>query len=89
MGLKEDIISVVGETTISYTALIDTIVRMYGKEDGKGGTYMDEGSLHSYMCNLIGEDVTYLANAIHNCPMESKKLKFVYKTLEGGFIETV
>ena len=89
MGLKEDIISAVGEKTLTYWGLIDTIVRMYGKEDGKGGTYMDEGSLHSYMCNLLGEDLTNLANAIHNCPRASKKLKVIYNTVEGSFIKEV
>ena len=89
MGMKEEIISAVGETTLSYRGLIDTIVRMYGEEDGKGGTYMDGGSLHSYMCNLLGEDLTYAANAIHNCPEASKKLKVIYNTIEGAFIQTV
>lgn len=89
MGMKEEIISAVGETTLSYKGLINTIVRMYGEEDGKGGTYMDGGSLHSYMCNLLGEDLTYAANAIHNCPEASKKLKVIYNTIEGAFIQTV
>lgn len=89
MGMKEDIISAVGETTLSYNRLIDTIVRMYGKEDENGGTYMDGDTLYSYMCNLLGEDLTYAANAIHNCPEASKKLKVIYNTVEGGFIKEV
>jgi hypothetical protein len=89
MGIKEDIISAVGETTISYTALIDTIVRMYGEEGENGGTYMDGDTLHSYMSNLLGEDLTYMANAIHNCPNASKKLNAVYNTVNGGFIKEV
>lgn len=89
MGMKEDIISAVGETTLSYKGLIDTIVRMYGKEDENGGTYMDGDTLYSYMCNLLGEDFTILANAVHNCPNASKKLKVIYNTVEGGFIKEV
>ena len=87
MGMKEDIISAVGEKTLSYKGLIDTIVRVYGKEDENGGTYMDGDTLHSYMSNLLGQDLTNLANAVHNCPDASKKLKFVYNTVEGPFIE--
>lgn len=89
MGIKEDIISAVGEKTLSYKGLIDTIVRMYGKEDENGGTYMDKDTLHSYMSNLLGKDVTILANALHKCPDASKKMKFVYNTVEGPFIEEV
>ena len=89
MGIKEDIISVVGETTISYTALIDTIIRMYGKEGENGGTYMDGDTLHSYMSNLLGEDLTNLANSLYNCHNASKKLKVIYNTVEGGFIKEV
>lgn len=89
MGIKEDIISAVGEKTLSYMELIDTIVRMYGEEDENGGTYMDGSSLHSYMSNLLGEDFTNLANAVHNCPDASKKLKIVYNTVEGSFIKKV
>lgn len=89
MGIKEDIISAVGVKTLTYAGLIDTIVRMYGEEDQNGGTYMDGGSLFSYMCNLLGEDLTYTANAIHNCPRASKKLKVIYNTENGAFIQTV
>lgn len=89
MGIKEDIISAVGEKTLSYMELIDTIVRMYGEEGVNDGTYMDGDTLHSYMSNLLGEDLTYMANAIHNCPNASKKLKVIYNTVEGGFIKEV
>lgn len=89
MGMKEDIISAVGVKTLTYTGLIDTIVRMYGEEDENGGTYMDGDTLHSYMSNLLGEDFTILANAVYNCPNASKKLKVIYNTVEGGFIKEV
>lgn len=87
--MKEEIISAVGETILSYKELINTIVRMYGKEDEKGRTYMDGDTLYSYMCNLLGEDLTCAANAIHNCPEASKKLKVIYNTVDGAFIQTV
>ena len=89
MSMKEDIISAGGEKTLSYKGLIDTIVRMYGKEDENGGTYMDVDTLHSYMSNLLGKDLTNLANAVHKCPEASKKLKVIYNTVEGAFIKEV
>lgn len=89
MGIKEDIISAVGEKTLSYMELIDTIVRMYGEEGENGGTYMDGDTLHSYMSNLLGEDLTYMANSLYNCHNASKKLKVIYNTVEGGFIKEV
>jgi hypothetical protein len=89
MGIKEDIISAVGEKTLSYMELIDTIVRMYGEEDENGGTYMDGDTLHSYMSNLLGEDLTNLANSLYNCHNASEKLKAVYNTVEGLKIQTV
>ena len=89
MGIKEDIISAVGEKTLSYMELIDTIVRMYGEEDENGGTYMDGDTLHSYMSNLLGEDLTNLANSLYNCHNASEKLKVVYNTVNGCFIKEV
>jgi len=89
MGIKEDIISAVGEKTLSYMELIDTIVRMYGEEGVNDGTYMDGDTLHSYMSNLLGEDLTNLANSLYNCHNASKKLKVIYNTVEGGFIKEV
>ena len=88
-NIKNEIISAIGITTISYNDLIDTIVRMYGKEsnddkDQEDGVMKLSGeNVQGILNDLLNPDITTLANFITNCPEAMKSLKCIYKTGEG------
>ena len=96
--IKNDIISVIGITTISYDELIDTIVRIYGKEstdkertDKESSDKKQEDStvemsdvkIQDILNELLNPEIVKLANAVTNCPNASKVLQCIYKTGEG------
>ena len=89
--IKNDIISVIGITTISYDELIDTIVRIYGKEstdkessDKEDITVeMSSVKVQEILNELLNSEIVKLANGVTNCPNTSKVLHCIYKTGEG------
>ena len=89
--IKNDIISVIGITTISYDELIDTIVRIYGTEssdkESSDKEYitveMSGINIQGILNKLLTPDIVTLANGVTNCPNASKVLQCIYKTGEG------
>lgn len=92
-SIKNDIISAIGITTISYNQLIDTIVRIYGtesidkesidKEKVYGSVELSGVKIQGILNELLTPDIVTLANAVTNCPNASKVLQCIYKTGEG------
>ena len=85
-SIKNDIISAIGITTISYNQLIDIIVRIYGTEsiDKEGSTVEMSGvKIKELLNELLTPEVVTLATGVTNCPNASKVLQCVYKTGEG------
>ena len=82
-NIKNEIISAIGITTISYDKLIDTIVRMYGTERENGVMDLSGENVQGILNDLLNPDLTTLANFITNCPEAIKLLKCIYKTGEG------
>ena len=90
-SIKNEIISVIGITTISYDELIDTIVRIYGTENDCTGRSDKENSvlelsgvkIQDILNGLLNPEIVKLANAVTNCPNASKVLQCIYKTGEG------
>ena len=81
--IKNDIISVIGITTISYDELIDTIVRIYGKEKEDSTVEMSGVKVTEMLNELLNSEIVKLANSVTNCPNTSKVLHCIYKTGEG------
>ena len=89
--IKNDIISVIGITTISYDELIDTIVRIYGTEssdkESSDKEYitveMSGINIQGILNKLLTPDIVTLATGVTNCPNASKVLQCIYKTGEG------
>jgi len=92
-SIKNDIISVIGITTISYDELLDTIVRIYGtessgtesidKEKEDGSVELNGVKIQCILNELLNPEIVKLANAVTNCPNASKVLYCIYKTGEG------
>ena len=92
-SIKNDIISAIGITTISYNQLIDIIVRIYGTEkiDKESSDKEKEDSvlelsgvkIQGILNELLNPEIVKLANAVTNCPNASKVLYCIYKTGEG------
>ena len=85
-SIKNDIISAIGITTISYNQLIDIIVRFYGTEsiDKEDSTVEMSGvKIKELLNELLTPEVVTLATGVTNCPNASKVLQCVYKTGEG------
>jgi len=92
-SIKNDIISAIGITTISYNQLIDTIVRIYGtesiykesidKEKVDGSVELSGVKIQGILNELLTPDIVTLANGVTNCPNASKVLQCIYKTGEG------
>ena len=92
-SIKNDIISAIGITTISYDELIDTLVRIYGtdsddkessdKEKEDSTVEMSGINIQEMLNELLIPDIVTLANGVTNCPNASKVLQCVYKTGEG------
>ena len=85
-SIKNEIISVIGITTISYDELIDTIVRIYGTEssDKEDSTVEMSGvKVQEILNELLNSEIVKLANSVTNCPNTSKVLHCIYKTGEG------
>lgn len=92
-SIKNDIIAVIGISTISYDELIDTIVRIYGTEkfDKESSDKEKENSvlelsgvkIQCILNELLNPEIVKLANAVKNCPNASKVLYCIYKTQEG------
>jgi len=87
-SIKNDIISVIGITTISYDKLIDTIVRICGtecsdKEKEDSVVEMSGINIQEMLNELLTPDIVTLANGVTNCPNASKVLQCIYKTGEG------
>ena len=81
--IKNDIISVIGITTISYDELIDTIVRIYGKDKEDSTVEMSGVKVTEILNELLNSEIVKLANSVTNCPNTSKVLQCIYKTGEG------
>ena len=82
-SIKNNIISVIGITTISYDELIDTIVRIYGKEKENSVLELSGVKIQCILNELLTPDIVTLATGVTNCPNASKVLHCVYKTGEG------
>ena len=92
-SIKNDIISAIGITTISYNQLIDTIVRIYGtendctessdKEKENSVLELSGVKIQGILNELLTPDIVTLANVVTNCPNASKVLQCIYKTGEG------
>ena len=92
-SIKNDIISAIGITTISYNQLIDIIVRIYGTENDCTGSSDKEKEnsvlelsgvkIQGILNELLNPEIVKLANAVTNCPNASKVLQCIYKTQEG------
>lgn len=92
-SIKNDIISAIGITTISYNQLIDTLVRIYGTEkiDKESSEKEKEDSvlelsgvkIQCILNELLNPEIVKLSNAVTNCPNASKVLQCIYKTQEG------
>ena len=82
-SIKNEIISVIGITTISYDELIDTIVRIYGKEKEDITVEMSGVKVTEILNELLNSEIVKLANSVTNCPNTSKVLHCIYKTGEG------
>jgi len=87
-SIKTDIISAIGNTTISYDELIDTIIRIYGKESSdkeKEDNVIEMSSVNvqEVLNDLLTPDLVSLANGVTNCPNASKVLHCIYDTKEG------
>jgi uncharacterized protein (UPF0212 family) len=82
-SIKNDIISAIGITTISYNKLIDTIVRIYGKEKEDSVVEMSGINIQEMLNELLTSELVTLATGVTNCPNASKVLQCVYKTGEG------
>ena len=82
-SVKNDIISAIGITTISYDELIDTIVRIYGKEADDDSVEISGVNIQEILNELLNPEIVTLANAVTNCPNASKALYCIYKTGEG------
>lgn len=92
-SIKNDIIAVIGITTISYDELIDTIVRIYGtendctessdKEKEDSVLELSGVKIQCILNELLNPEIVKLANAVTNCPNASKVLYCIYKTGEG------
>jgi hypothetical protein len=87
-NIKNDIISAIGITTISYDELIDTLVRIYGtesidKEQEDSAVEMSGINIQEMLNELLTPDIVTLATGVTNCPNASKVLQCIYKTGEG------
>lgn len=92
-NIKNEIISAIGITTISYNELIDTIVRIYGtdsddkessnKEQEDGSVEMSGINIQEILNELLNSEIVKLANSVTNCPNASKVLQCIYNTQEG------
>tara|TARA_B100000900_G_C20339527_1_gene617613 strand:+ start:431 stop:745 length:315 start_codon:yes stop_codon:yes gene_type:complete len=92
-SIKNEIISVIGITTISYDELIDTIVRIYGtendctessdKEKENSVLELSGVKIQGILNELLTPDIVTLATGVTNCPNASKVLQCIYKTGEG------
>ena len=87
-SIKNDIISAIGITTISYNELIDIIVRIYGtessdKEKEDSTVEMSGITIQEILNELLNPEIVKLANGVTNCPNASKVLHCIYKTQEG------
>ena len=87
-SIKADIISAIGNTTISYDELIDIIVRIYGtersdKKQGDGSVELGGVKVQEILNELLTPDIVTLANSVRNFPNASKVLQCIYKTGEG------
>ena len=97
-SIKNDIISAIGITTISYNQLIDIIVRIYGTENDCTENDCTESSdkekensvlelsgvkIQGILNELLTPDIVTLATGVTNCPNASKVLQCIYKTGEG------
>ena len=97
-SIKNEIISVIGITTISYNQLIDIIVRIYGTESSCTESSCTESSdkkqedsnvemsgvkIQDILNELLTPDIVTLATAVTNCPNASKVLQCIYKTGKG------
>jgi len=92
-SIKNDIISAIGNTTISYDELIDTIVRIYGtendctessdKEKENSVLELSGVKIQGILNELLTPDIVTLATGVTNCSNASKVLQCIYKTGEG------
>ena len=82
-NIKNDIISAIGITTISYDKLIDTLVGIYGTDKEDSNVEMSGVNIQELLNELLTPDIVTLANSVTNCPNVSKVLQCVYKTSEG------
>ena len=82
-SIKNDIISVIGITIISYDELIDTIVRIYGKEADDDSVEISGVNIKEILNELLTPDIVTLSNGVTNSPNASKVLQCIYKTREG------
>lgn len=92
-SIKNDIISAIGITTISYNQLIDTLVRIYGtendctessdKEKENSVLELSGVKIQCILNELLNPEIVKISNAVTNCPNASKVLQCIYKTQEG------